>query len=185
MIFVQTGHGTYRTGPRADAAGRAPSALPRMVLTAPRASRLVHSSVKVVVSSQLPAHDGQSCMGVAPTRTGRISSRHPGHTRGRARSSPIARSPFEPQCGQNCIPANIAPKHDGHATLASADPQYSQLAAPALAGAPQFGHIRDAVMVQRRLQLRAGNGPNRSALPFRNATNDDRHHPAKAPPTPR
>jgi DNA-binding transcriptional ArsR family regulator len=48
------------------------------------------------------------------------------------------------------MPANIAPKHEGHETVVSADPQYSQREASAFgAGAPQDGQLREKAMDPR------------------------------------
>ena len=42
------------------------------------------------------------------------------------------------------MPANMTPKHDGHETVVSAEPQYSQRAGSALgAGAPHEGQLSE------------------------------------------
>jgi hypothetical protein len=48
------------------------------------------------------------------------------------------------------MPANIAPKHDGHAVVVNVDPQYSQRDAdgPA-AGAPHVGQFSEAGMAAK------------------------------------
>ncbi|MEO5567132.1 MAG: hypothetical protein ABIR92_01485 [Gemmatimonadaceae bacterium] len=50
-----------------------------------------------------------------------MSLLHPGHDSGAP--SLATRSPFAPQCGQNCIPANITPKQAGHPIEVSVDAQ--------------------------------------------------------------
>jgi hypothetical protein len=46
------------------------------------------------------------------------------------------------------MPANIGPKHDGHAVDVNAEAQYSHRAADALgAGAPHAGQLSDETMV--------------------------------------
>jgi excisionase family DNA binding protein len=50
------------------------------------------------------------------------------------------RSARAPQCEQNLAPRNIIPKQDGHATVASRAPQWSQRAALVEADAPHIGH---------------------------------------------
>jgi hypothetical protein len=46
-----------------------------------------------------------------------------------------------PQCEQNFSPANINPKHDGQATVASRAPQCSHRAASVEAAAPHIGQF--------------------------------------------
>jgi hypothetical protein len=59
----------------------------------------------------------------------------------------MTRDALTPQWGQNCIPANMTPRHLGHETLVSPEPQYSQRAASALgAAAPQAGQLSEKAM---------------------------------------
>jgi len=74
-------------------------------------------------------------------RTPGISVAQLGHGSGAALGSAVPDSVGVPQCGQNCVPANIAPKHLGHVTVASAERQYAHCAAFWAAGAPQFGQL--------------------------------------------
>jgi len=91
-------------------------------MTAPCASRFVQSAVKTSVVNQQPPHDSHCCIGVDPTRTGFMVALQLGQGSGSPPSSAVA-SARVPQWGQNCEPANIEAKHDGHVTVLSADAQ--------------------------------------------------------------
>jgi len=91
-------------------------------MTAPCASRCVQSVVKTSVVSHDPPHSSHCCIEVDPTRTGFIGVLQLGQGNGTP-SSPAGASARVPQCGQNCDPANIDAKHDGHVTVLSADAQ--------------------------------------------------------------
>src|SRR5512133_481709 len=120
--------------------------MPTNAVTAPRSSRLTQSRVKVAASSHRLAQLEHSCIAVVPTETGRMSLLHPGQ-RSEAPFSSTARAALAPQLGQNSMPANIVPKHDGHATVVSVEPQYSQRVASApCAGAPHVGQLREEAM---------------------------------------
>jgi hypothetical protein len=47
-----------------------------------------------------------------------------------------------PQCEQNFAPRNIIPKQEGHATVASREPQWLHFVASVEAEAPHIGHLR-------------------------------------------
>jgi hypothetical protein len=104
---------------RVDGVG---GAAPNVDITAPWASRFVQSVVKTSVVSHDPPHDPHCCIDVAPTRTGFMDASQFGHGSGKPLSS-LGASARVPQCGQNCDPANIDAKHDGHVTVLSADAQ--------------------------------------------------------------
>jgi len=61
-------------------------------------------------------------MGVDPTRTGFMDALQLGQGKPGPPSSATA-AVRVPQCGQNCEPANIDAKHDGHVTVCSVDAQ--------------------------------------------------------------
>jgi hypothetical protein len=103
--------------------------------------------------------------------------------------SPTMGAAFAPQLGQNSAPANIVAKHDGHATVLSAERQYSQRTASAGAGAPQLGQLREPVTsrglaMSRQVTLARGvrDGCSPMDSPSRNRTPAA---PACASPRPR
>jgi hypothetical protein len=121
MSFLHSGQETYRTARRVESEGRG-ATVAIMAATAPRSSRLAQRSAKTPPSTQVLAHAGHSCNGVAPTRTKSMSVVHPGQASGLL-SSVSARMPFVPHCGQNAMPTNIGLKHDGQAIADSVEPQ--------------------------------------------------------------
>lgn len=128
-------------------------------MTVPCASRSVQSAVNTSVVSQEPPHDSHCCIGVLPIRTGFIDAWQLGQGNGTPPSSTAA-SARAPQCGQNCEPANIDAKQDGHVTVLSADAQYSQRTASGAAGAPQLGQLSGADMTfVRRAAARRRHAP--------------------------
>jgi hypothetical protein len=59
-----------------------------------------------------------------------------------------AATALAPQCGQNCEPTNIEPRHDAQAMVASREPQYAHIVASLAHGAPQLGQFRDEGMLE-------------------------------------
>jgi len=55
-----------------------------------------------------------------------------------------------PQCGQNCEPTNMEPRHDAQAMVASREPQYAHIVALSAHGAPQLGQFWDEGMTRRQ-----------------------------------
>src|SRR5436309_14500792 len=53
----------------------------------------------------------------------------------------IAGASGVPQCGQNLLPRNATPKHDGQEMVASRAPQYSHCVASDETAPPQFGQF--------------------------------------------
>lgn len=129
---------------RTGAAAAALDSAAKLAETAACASRSVQSAVNVSVVSHEPPHALHCCIGVVPMRTGFIGSAQ----LGQASAAPLSSTTgvaLAPQCGQNCEPAKIDAKHDGHVTVRSAEAQYSQRTASAAAGAPQLGQLREPV----------------------------------------
>jgi hypothetical protein len=57
-----------------------------------------------------------------------------------------------PQCEQNFAPRNIIPKQEGHATVASREPQWLHFEESLEAEAPHIGHLRvSAGMIRKEI----------------------------------
>src|SRR5437879_361545 len=108
--------------------------------TAACCSRSAQIFSNAVASTQRPLHCSHSRNLAEPIATAAMFIWQRGHFAD-ADSMSSARAAAAPQCGQCLLPRNIIPKHEGHATVASREPQKTQVEASDELAAPQFGQL--------------------------------------------
>src|SRR5207302_7667641 len=95
---------------------------------------------RAATSIQSPPHLSHSRIASAPIVTADISILQRGHFNS-DNCAAVTFAGVAPQCGQNLLPINIMPKHEGHETVANFDSQYWHCGESEEIAAPQFGQF--------------------------------------------